>query len=170
MNEPLRVEPLGPAHQRKIFSCGVAALDRYLHEFATQDIKRRLSNCFVAAEPSGVIAGYYTFAATGIPLPDLPPELTKRLPRYGVAPAGLIGRLAVDARFRGRRIGSALIIDAARRAATADPAIYALMVDAKDDAAAAFYERMGFQRFAGRPMSLFLPLATLLRAIERSGQ
>ena len=88
------------------------------------------------------------------------------MPRYGVLPAGLIGRLAVDRRYRGLHLGSALVIDAARRAAGADPAVFALVVDAKDDGAAAFYERLGFRRFASRPMSLFLAIATALRAVE----
>lgn len=160
------VEPLGAAHNRKSFSCGVAALDRYLLELATQDSRRRISNCFVACDAAGTVAAYYTFAATSFPLSDLPAEETTRLPRYAALPAGLIGRLAVDQRFRGRRLGSALVIDTARRAARADPAIYALVVDAKDDAAVAFYERLEFRRFVGRPMSLYLPIATALKAIE----
>jgi ribosomal protein S18 acetylase RimI-like enzyme len=160
------IEPLDPALGRKGFSCGVAALDRYLHELATQDIRRRVSNCFIARDRAGVVAAYYTFAATSFPLSDLPPEETKRLPRYGVLPAGLIGRLAVDQRFRSRRLGSALIIDAARRAAGADPAIFALVVDAKDDAAVAFYEHLEFRRFVSRPTSLYLPIATALKAIQ----
>lgn len=163
------VEPLGPAHDRKTFSCGVAALDRYLHELATQDVRRRVSNCFVACDGAGAIAAYYTFAAASFPLSDLPPEETKHLPRYGVLPAGLIGRLAVDQRFRGRRLGSALVIDAARRAAGADPAIFALVVDAKDDAAVTFYEHLEFRRFASRPMSLYLPIATALKAMQAAG-
>lgn len=163
------VEPLGPAHNRKAFSCGVAVLDRYLHELVTQDIRRRVSNCFVACEEAETIAACYTFAAASFPLSDLPPEQTKRLPRYGVLPAGLIGRLAVDQRFRGRRLGSALIIDAARRAAGADPAIFALVVDAKDEAAVAFYEHLEFRRFVSRPMSLYLPIATALKAIQAVG-
>jgi ribosomal protein S18 acetylase RimI-like enzyme len=141
-------------------------LDRYLHELATQDIRRRISNCFVACDASGVIAAYYTFAASSLPLTGLPPEEVKRLPRYGVLPAGLIGRLAVDQRFRGRRLGSALVIDAVRRAAGADPAIFALVVDAKDMAAVAFYENLGFRRFVSRPMSLYLPIATALKAVQ----
>ncbi len=163
------VEPLGSTHNRKGFSCGVAALDRYLHELATQDIRRRVSNCFVARDTAGTIAGYYTFAATSLPLSELPPEEARRLPRYGVLPAALIGRLAVDHRFRGRRLGSALVIDAARRAAGAEPAIFALVVDAKDEVAVAFYEHLGFRRFASRPMSLYLPLATALKAVEETG-
>lgn len=138
-----KVEPLATIHDRKSFSCGVPVLDRYLHELVTQDMRRRVSNCFVACDGAGTITAYYTFAATSLPLSDLPPEETKRLPRYGMLPAGLIRRLAVDQRFCGQRLGSALIIDAVRRAAGADPAIFALVVDAKDDAAVAFYEHLG---------------------------
>ena len=158
------VEPLAASHDRKAFSCGVPPLDRYLHALATQDVRRRISNCFVALDAAGTIAAYYTFAATSFPLADLPPELTKRLPRYAALPAGLIGRLAVDQRFRSQRLGGALIMDATRRAANADPSIFALVVDAKDEAAAAFYRHVGFQPFASRPMSLFLPIATALAA------
>ena len=166
MLDGFTVEPLGAAHNRQAFACGVAALDRYFHELATQDIRRRVSNCFVASDAAGMIAAYYTFAATSLPLSDLPAEEAKRLPRYAVLPAGLIGRLAVDQRFRGRRLGSALVIDAVRRAAGADPAIFALVVDAKDAAAVAFYEHLDFHRFVSRPMSLYLPIATALRAFE----
>jgi GNAT superfamily N-acetyltransferase len=95
----------------------LAALDRYLHERVTQDIRRQVSNCFVACDGAGTVAAYYTFAATSFPLTELPPEVAKRLPCYGVLPAGLIGRLAVDRRFRGQRLGSAPVIDAAQRAA-----------------------------------------------------
>lgn len=173
MTGEFTIEPLGGTHQRKGFSCGVAARDRYLHELAGQDIKRRVSNCFVACDDAGTIAAtytgtiaaYYTFAAASLPLADLPKEQRKRLPRYALLPAGLIGRLAVDQRFRGRRLGGALIMDATRRAAGADPAIFALVVDAKDETAVAFYEHLGFRRFASRPMSLFLPIATALAAL-----
>ena len=160
------VEPLGSAHNRKAFSCGVAVLDRYLHELVTQDIRRRISNCFVACDATGTVAAYYSFAAASLPLSDLPPEEAKRLPRYGVLPAGLIGRLAVDQRFRSRGLGSALVIDAVRRAAGADPAIFALIGDAKDSAAIAFYHHLGFRQFVSRPMSLYLPVATALKAVQ----
>lgn len=165
MTGEFTIEPLGAAHDRKGFSCGVAALDRYLHELASQDVRRRVSNCFVARDDAGAVAAYYTFAAASLPLADLPEDQKKRLPRYALLPAGLIGRLAVDQRFRGCRLGGALIMDATWRAAAADPAIFALVVDAKDEAAAAFYEHLGFRRFASRPMSLFLPIATALAAL-----
>jgi ribosomal protein S18 acetylase RimI-like enzyme len=161
-----RVEALSSAHDRKSFSSGSEPLDRYLRELATQDIKRRVSNCFVALDDAGVIAGYYTFAATSFPLTELSAEEARRLPRYTLMPAGLIGRLAVDERFQGQRLGGALILDAATRAAGADPAIFALVVDAKDDAAIAFYEHLQFRRFASRPATLFLPIATALQALN----
>jgi GNAT superfamily N-acetyltransferase len=164
--DAFRVEPLGAAHDRAGFSCGVEVLDRYLRERATQYIKRCVSNCFAACDVTGTIAAYYTFAAASFPLANLPPEVAKRLPRCALLPAGLIGRLAVDQRFRGQRLGSALVIDAARRAAGADPAVFALVVDAKDAAAAAFYEHLGFRRFVSRQMSLFLPIATAMKGAQ----
>ncbi|MFI5013076.1 MAG: GNAT family N-acetyltransferase [Hyphomicrobiales bacterium] len=166
MTEGFPIEPLNPAHDRKAFSCGVPVLDRYFREHVFQDVKRRISNCFVACDASGVVAGYYSFAAASLPLPELPPEQARRLPRHGLMPAGLIGRLAVDRRFGGRRLGGALVIDAARRATRADPAIFALIVDAKDDNAVSFYLHLGFRRFTSRPMSFFLPIATALEALD----
>jgi GNAT superfamily N-acetyltransferase len=159
------IEALSTAHDRKSFSCGVEALDRYFRELATQDVKRRVSNCFVAVAEDGTVAGYYTFAATGIPLVELPLDVTKRLPRYELMPAGLIGRLAVDQKFQKRRFGGALLMDAAARAARSDPAIFALLVEAKGERAAEFYRHYGFRGFVSKPATLFLPISTALAAL-----
>ena len=109
MTEAFTVEILRSEHDRTRFACGVAALDRYFREIVSQDIRRRLSNCFVAVDANAMVAGYYTFAATAVPLTELPTEQTKRLPRYPSVPAGLIGRLAVDRRFQGRGVGSLMV-------------------------------------------------------------
>lgn len=169
MTPRFRIETLASVHDRRGFSSGVEPLDRYLRELATQDIKRRVSNCFVALDDDDVIAGYYTFAATSLPLSELSPEETKRLSRYALLPAGLIGRLAVDQRFQRQRLGGALVMDAVARAARGDPAIFALIVDAKDDAAVSFYEHLQFRRFVSKPMTLFLPLASALQALNKAG-
>ncbi len=166
MTALFRIEALSAVHDRKQFRSGVEPLDRYLREVATQDIKRRVSNCFVALDDSDLIAAYYTFAATSLPLTELTAQEVKRLPRYALMPAGLIGRLAVDRTFQGRRLGSALIMDAAQRAARAEPAIFALVVDAKDETAITFYEHLQFRRFASKPSSLFLPIGTALKALN----
>ena len=115
--------------------------------------------------PAGVIAAYYTFAATGIPLTELAPEATRRLPRYPTVPAALIGRLAVDQQFRGQGLGGALIVDALARAIRAEPAIFALVVDAKDDTALRFYQHLGFRRFVSHPMRLYIPVAEAARRL-----
>lgn len=131
-------------------------------------MRRRIANCFVAiAVNSSTIAGYYTLSATSIPLDELPPEQSKRLPRHPVLPAGLVGRLAVDSRHANRGLGAALLFDAVRRASAADPAIHALIVDAKDERAADFYRHFGFQPFASRRRSFYLPLATAAKLTGR---
>jgi ribosomal protein S18 acetylase RimI-like enzyme len=106
-----------------------------------------------------MIAAYYTFSAAEIRADELFEEEKRRLPKYSAFPAAIIGRLAVDRDFQGRGLGAAMIYDAARRADRADPAIFALVVDAKDGNAAAFYRRMDFQPFASNPLALYLPIA-----------
>jgi ribosomal protein S18 acetylase RimI-like enzyme len=166
VKSPFRVEALAD-HDRTGFSCRNDALDRYFKTLVTQDIRRHVANCFVAVEAaSGALAGYYTIAAAGIPTPDLPPDITKRLPRYPTVPAVRIGRLAIDHRFQGRGLGGALLVDATAKALQEPAAAFALLVDAKDDEAVAFYEHHGCQRFASQPRMLFLPLATAAKALH----
>jgi GNAT superfamily N-acetyltransferase len=161
------IAPLTSDHDRLAFSCGVDALDRYLQTQAGQDIRRHIANCFVASPANtNIIAGYYTFSAASIPVVDLPQEQSRRLPRYPVMPAALIGRLAVDRQHRGRGLGAALLFDAIERAIRADAAVFAVIVDAKDAPAAAFYQHHGFRPFASLPQRLFLPTATAMKLLE----
>jgi ribosomal protein S18 acetylase RimI-like enzyme len=166
MSDRFRVVPLG-AHERTTFDCGVEPLDRYLKTLATQDIRRRVSNCFVALDFDDAIAGYYTFAATSILFLDLPEDATKRLPRYPTVPAALIGRLAVDKRYQSRRLGEALLADAVLRARQSAPAIFALVVDAKDERAAHFYRRFQFRPLRSRASSFFLTVASTEKILLR---
>ncbi|HEX5228468.1 MAG TPA: GNAT family N-acetyltransferase [Bryobacteraceae bacterium] len=153
--------PLGAEHHRDSFDCGEEALNRYFKTQSTQDIRRRIANCFVALDSaSDAVAGYYTIAAAGIPFVELPADESKRLPRYPTLPAVRIGRLAVDRRFQGRGLGGMLLMDAMRRSMRIPPAVYAVLVDAKNDAAVAFYQRYGFLPFVSQPRTLFLPMAT----------
>lgn len=164
MSAPFRLEPLGPGHDRNAFSCGVEALDRYLASQAGQDIKRRVSACYVALEvTSGKVAGFYTLAAGSVPLNDLPPALTKRLPRYPSVPVARVGRLAIDQAFQGQKLGGALLADAAVRSARSEAAIFALIVDAKDAGASAFYRHHGFEAFGGNALQLIVPLQRFLQ-------
>src|ERR1700690_1999164 len=139
MTPPFRLEPLSGGHERSLFRCGDDALDRYFQTQVTQDIRRRIANCFVAVETvTSNVAAWYTISAASIPLVDLPPDETKRLPRYPTVPAIRIGRLAVDQRFQGRGLGAALLADAASRTLKAEAPAFPLLVDAKNDQAIAF--------------------------------
>jgi ribosomal protein S18 acetylase RimI-like enzyme len=160
----LVIQPLNSGHDRQAFECGVPPLDRYLRELATQDIKRRLGNCFVATEgDSPAVVAYYTLAASSVPLSALPESATKRLPHYPLLPATLIGRLAVARPSHGKGIASLLVIDALHRSARSEPMSFTLLVDAKDDGSVAFYRKLGFIALASRPRTLFLPIATALK-------
>jgi ribosomal protein S18 acetylase RimI-like enzyme len=167
MTSPFRLEPLAQEHERSLFRCGEDTLDRYFQTQVTQDIRRHVANCFVAVEVvTSHIAAWYTISAASIPLVDLPPDQTRRLPRYPAVPAVRIGRLAVDQNFQGRGLGAALLADAASRALNADAAAFTLLVDAKNDQAVAFYQRFGFRILARQPRTLFLPLATAQKAFH----
>jgi ribosomal protein S18 acetylase RimI-like enzyme len=157
--EAFRVEVLRSDHDRSGFSSGVEPLDRYFQQQVTQDMRRRVTVCYVAVEASATkIAGYYTLAASGVPLGEMPTALAKRLPRYPLVPVARMGRLAVDQAYRGRKLGSALLWDAVARAMRSEIAVVALIVDAKDDRAEAFYAHHGFVPFGGQPRQLMLPL------------
>jgi ribosomal protein S18 acetylase RimI-like enzyme len=107
------------------------------------------------------IAGYYTLASASLLLADLPASTRRKLPRYPTVPAVRMGRLAVDQAFKGQGLGGALLADALERAARSKIAAFALMVDAKDEAAAAFYQHHGFIALPDSTLTLFLPLATV---------
>ena len=55
-------------------------------------------------------------------------------------------------------IGGALLADAAFRAARSEVAVFALIVDAKDDAAAAFYRHHGFEPIGDSGRQLIVAL------------
>lgn len=158
---PFRVAALDTNHDRSGFNCGTPPLDRYFREQVTQGIRRRVAACFVALTDTQRIAGYYTLASACVPLVNLPPDTAKRLPRYPAVPAVRMGRLAVDQDFKGQGLGAALLADALAHAARPEVAACALLVDAKDDEAAAFYRHHGFIRLPESPLMLFLPLATV---------
>ena len=161
---PFQLAPLDAAHDRTTFNSGSKPLDRYLQEQVTQDVRRRVAACFVALADGQRIAGYYTLASASLLLADLPASTGKKLPRYPTVPAVRMGRLAVDQTLKGQGLGGALLADALDRTARSEIAAYALMVDAKDEAAAAFYRHHGFIALSDLPLTLFLPLATVLPA------
>ena len=161
---PFHLLRLQSSHDRALFDSGSAPLDNYFRRQVTQDVRRRVTTCYVALTPDQRIAGFYTLASAALLLSDLPADKVKKLPRYPTVPAVRVGRLAVDRDFKGLGLGGALLADALERAIRAEIAAYALVVDAKDESAAEFYRHHGLMAFPGQPVALFLPLATASRA------
>jgi GNAT superfamily N-acetyltransferase len=159
MKGPFIIEPLAARHDRTRFACGVDPLDRYFRERAGQDVRRRATACFVARDvATDRIAGFYTLAAGGVLLTEMPLRLAKRLPRYPTVPVARLGRLAVALAYHGLKLGAALLWDAIDRASRSEIAAYALVVDAKDEQAEDFYPHHGFVAFGETSRTLILPL------------
>jgi len=166
-----RVEALAAKHDRTTFCCGVPDLDAYVRERAGQDMRRHLASVFVLLEGASQVLGYFTLSQQAIGLESLPPELARRLPKYGLLPATLIGWLAVRGDCQGEGIGSLLLMDALLRSwrAARSVASYAIRVDATDEQARDFYLHHDFRPFPVERLKLFLPMADLDRLFSTSG-
>jgi len=154
------IAPLGSNVDRAAFTCGEPALDDYLQRHASQDVKRGVARVFVAC-PVGQpqqVAGYYTLSAASVSVQTLPEAWRKKLPRYPV-PVALLGRLAVSQQTQGMGLGSILLADACKRVAAASQtlAVAAIVVDAKNEEAAAFYRHFGFLELPGQLGRWMLP-------------
>ncbi|MDP2935479.1 MAG: GNAT family N-acetyltransferase [Dehalococcoidia bacterium] len=166
MEDRYRSEPLNRHHDRASFSCGVEVLDRYFQHQAGQDQRRGLAALYVLIDATtGALVGYHTLSTFSVFPKSLPAELTARLPRYETLPAILVGRLAVDRRYRGQGLGQLLLLDALARclAISHDIGALVVVVEAKDDAARAFYEHHGFLPFADHEHRLYMPIATIAK-------
>lgn len=140
---------LSSNHRKKEFSCGKEALDNYIQKQASQDIRRKLSACFVITdEDPSLIQGYYTLSNSGIPSESIP--------------ATLLGRLALDLRFRGKGLGRLLLVDALKRCydASLNIASFAVIVDPIDAGAEEFYSNFGFIKLPDSG-KMFLPMKTI---------
>ena len=160
-----KVELLDSTHDRAGFDCCVEPLNRYLHQIARQHIAKGVSKTFVlvendAAVPKPVL-GFFTVSLCQVIGVQVPVKWAKKLPEQ--IPAMRLGRLAVSKSRHGEGLGKALLVEAiCKIAAVADLAGgIGLFVDAKDEAAAAFYEKFGFRPTPGAPLTLFMPMETI---------
>ena len=156
-------------HDRTAFDCGKPPLNDFLRTKAAKHQAQRVSRTFVLTDPAEPrpILGYYSLSNCQIAREELSEQEARALPRHPV-PAVMLARLAVDQNQQGKRYGRWLLMDAIKRCALVgkQSGVYALVVDAKDDEARRFYERYGFAAIAGRPMTLYLPLETGLKALQ----
>jgi GNAT superfamily N-acetyltransferase len=147
-------------HDRGGFACGRRELDDWLRRIARQHQDKGLSRTFVAVderEPRRILA-YYALSTAEVDTSGLPEVRRRKFPR-GI-PAVRLGRLAVDQRCQGRRLGELMLVDAIERVRVIaqHAGVVALIVDAIDENAARFYARYGFEHFLDEPLRLFMPL------------
>jgi predicted GNAT family N-acyltransferase len=154
---------LDNTHIKKDFHCGKPSLDNYLHVQAKQDMKRKLSVCFVVTNDLNKVEGYYTLSNASIPKEWMPEEIERKLPpAYEDIPATLLGRLAVDVTAMGRGIGRDLLIDALKRSYETSKTVgsMAIIVDPLDEDAERFYLKYGFIKLPDSG-KMFIPMTTV---------
>lgn len=162
-------ENLNSNHRKKEFSCGKEMLDNYLHKQANQDIKRKLSACFVLIDKeTDLLKGYYTLANNSIALELIPEEFQKKLPNsYKSIPTTLLGRLAIDNRFQKQGVGKLLLVDALKKSYDISKSIgsFAVIVDPIYEDAEQFYTKFGFIKLPDSG-KMFLPMNTIKTLFE----
>jgi predicted N-acetyltransferase YhbS len=145
------IELLEDSHNRSVFDCGVESLNSYLRQQATQDIRRNVATVCVATDGTRIV-GYYSLANTGVSPDSLPDSLQKKTPRYQILPAVLLGRLAVDLKYRGRNLGIGLLSDAFILSLKSPLAWALFLTDALDASAVAFMSVLGSGRLRITPI------------------
>jgi predicted GNAT family N-acyltransferase len=154
---------LAATHVKDKFSCGNIFLDDYIKKQAKQDLKAKVAVCFVLIEENKIVKGYYTLSNGSIPRDQLPESFIQKLPKYKDLPVTLLGRLAIDTKYKGQKLGQSLLIDALCRsfeASAASIASMAVIVDPIDAQAIEFYAKFGFIKLPGSAR-MFLPMATI---------
>lgn len=163
-NKKYVITSLEKKHDKNEFNCGVDPLNQYLKTQAGQDAKKNVAVTYVLTTPtSEKILGYYTLSSIGIFPGDLPGEIIKKLPRYPILPGILLGRLAIDNSCQRMSLGQYLLIDALKRSLQVSHqiGIVAVIVDAKNKIAKAFYEHFGFIQLPENTHRLFLTINTI---------
>lgn len=155
------------AHRVDAFSCGEAALDRWLHAYAGQTQKRDAARTFVTSDLDGKVVGYYTLVAAQVEHEQATANVRRGLSRHFPIPVALLARLAVDASHQRSGLGRSLLHDALARVlrASEEIAIRAVTVDALNDRAVSFYRGFGFEPTDLAPNTLMVPLQAVSKAL-----
>jgi predicted GNAT family N-acyltransferase len=160
------IEPIGKKkHNRAAFLCEHEALNTYIKHQASQDIKKHVAAVFVLTPDGKIIAGYYTLSQYAVDSSSVPEQTMRNLglPKYKELPATLLGRLARNLTFKAQRVGELLLMSALQQTLDHSQRIasMAVVVDAKDEPAKAFYSKYGFLKLPDHPNRMFLPMKTI---------
>lgn len=162
----MEVKPISDIKPSQLskFDCGAEELNTYLKRFAKKNDKLGIGRTYVLLDKAHAL-GFYTVSMAQIEFKALPKSTQGKLPRYPI-PAVRIGRLAIDLSAQGQGLGEFLLMDALTRClrVSEEIAIFAVIVDAKNDQAKAFYLKYGFIPLEDQELSLFLPVSTIHQA------
>ncbi len=164
-----RIEPLARTHIRGRFECGQPSLNDFLRTLVSQYEKRHLGRTYVAVwgtDPQ--VFGYYTVASGAVAFDHVPAEAAKKLPGHPLLVV-LVARLAVDRTVQGQRLGEKLMLDALARSLelSDELGIHAVVVDAIDQQAKAFYQKYRFITLLDSEFHLYLPITTIRTLLKR---
>jgi len=164
---PYSFEPLGD-HDRISFSCGVPELDDYLRRQASQDARRKVAAPFVMVDQARRTLGYYTLSSYGVRVAELPPDVAKKLPKYPLIPATMLGRLAVSIEHHGQKLGKLLLMDALHRSwkNSAQVASVGVVAEAINESARKFYLHHEFVPLPEHPRKLFIAMRTIRKVFS----
>lgn len=167
-------EPISKSHRRNEFDCGDDEMNHFLHRYARQSHDQSATKTFCAIDDSdpGRVLGFYTIVPTSIEYERVPPFMIRGFARHDVGGFKL-ARIATDVRVTGHGLGSQLLTAAATRCIRASSEVGGslFVIDAKNERAAAWYANFGAVALADRPLTLVIPMATLVAGTEtrRSG-
>jgi GNAT superfamily N-acetyltransferase len=163
------LERLEKGHPRIQFQSGEAQVYDWLATKALQQQEKHLSVTRVLLAPDRSIAGYYTLATGQVDFSELPPEVSKRLPRR-LLPVAVLAWLGVSHSEQGHGLGVLLLAQALLDCYEAGKtfAFVAVILDCVSDAAKAFYKRWDFEELPGHPYRLFLSAQRLQAMVEQS--
>ena len=154
--------PLSDRLSKVDFDCGVIELNDFILKRAKSFVKRGLCSVQTLVCEDTII-GYYTLSPFTLQAVGLPPEIAKKFPSNMMIPCWLIGKLAVDKKFQGKRLGELLLMDALKSVLEVAKVAggYCVIVDAKNKQVKEFYRRYGFMPIQDNELRLFLPLASI---------
>ena len=163
----MQVMAFNSALARDTFDCGEPALNHYLQQLAGQHSRKNVSRTFVALDHERVI-GFYSLSMAESKLVELPTTARKQLPAHYPVPVARLSRLAVDKAYQGQRLGELLLMNALMRCAKIAGEIGAvgIVVDAKHEQAAQFYLKYGFTAYTTKPLTLFIPMQTVMQSFK----
>ncbi len=164
-----RPAPLAKEHDLSQFECGKQPLTDWLKKHALQSQSSGHTKTLVITSQNNAVIGYYAYSVVSVEHEDTTPSRVKKgLARYSI-PIFLIARLAIDVNQQGKGLGGRLLRHALKRAAAAagkDVPIRAIVVDAIDEEAKAFYKCFDFEPWPIDGLRMWLMMKDLIATLK----